>query len=369
MRKTPASRSPWTTPGGILRVRSTSAHSSRIICVSVLTAETWSTKGVVLSSRVLFARAVDMHGRVSKMPPRQSTNCDHTTTHTFSVHCPGTAACCSGMLAPRGSGRGDRAPGGTVRNVDAGSFAVVLKRERLAAGLTQEALAERAALSARAISDLERGVKHTPHQQTIELLAAALRLSDARRNALAAAARPRRDRPFVDELPSGLLPHPVSLVGRERELDTLTRLMDLVGAGHGAVALVAGEPGIGKTRLLQELAQRARSRGWQVLLGRAYEPAGLPPYLPIVEPLRGYLRDCSDDDRARLLDDVAAGYERLIPEAWQPYWKTPPRAWSRPDGRPPSRSGIRALPAIRECLWSVAQHRQVFRSAWFARDA
>jgi transcriptional regulator with XRE-family HTH domain len=49
----------------------------------------------------------------------------------------------------------------------------VLKHERLAAGLTQEELAERASLSARAISDLERGVKHTPRRQTIELLAAA----------------------------------------------------------------------------------------------------------------------------------------------------------------------------------------------------
>jgi transcriptional regulator with XRE-family HTH domain len=164
--------------------------------------------------------------------------------------------CSSGMLAPRGSGRGVRAPGGTVRNVDAGSFAVVLKRERLAAGLTQEALAERATLSARAISDLERGVKQTPHQQTIE-----------------------------------------RLVGRERELETLTQLMELVRAGQGAVALLAGEPGIGKTRLLHELAQRARSRGWQVLLGRAYEPTGLPPYLPIVEPLRAYLRACGDHER------------------------------------------------------------------------
>jgi transcriptional regulator with XRE-family HTH domain len=184
-----------------------------------------------------------------------------------------------------------------VRNVDAGSFAVVLKRERLAAGLTQEALAERATLSARAISDLERGVKQTPHQQTIERLAAALGLSNARRNALAAAARPRRDRSFVDELPSGLLTHSVSLVGRERELETLTQLMELVRAGQGAVALLAGEPGIGKTRLLHELAHRARSRGWQVLLGRAYEPTGLPPYLPIVEPLRAYLRACGDHER------------------------------------------------------------------------
>jgi transcriptional regulator with XRE-family HTH domain len=73
--------------------------------------------------------------------------------------------------------------------VDVGTFAAVLKRERLAAGLTQKALAERALVSARAISDLESGVKQAPHVRTIELLADALRLPDARRSALAAVCR------------------------------------------------------------------------------------------------------------------------------------------------------------------------------------
>ena len=57
------------------------------------------------------------------------------------------------------------------------SFAVLLRRYRQAAGLTQEALAERARLSVGAISSLERGLKHAPRKDTIALLVEALALS------------------------------------------------------------------------------------------------------------------------------------------------------------------------------------------------
>jgi membrane protein implicated in regulation of membrane protease activity/DNA-binding XRE family transcriptional regulator len=69
------------------------------------------------------------------------------------------------------------------------SFGELLKRHRLAAGLTQEALAERARLSVRAISDLERGLHRTPQRDTAQLLAEALQLSPQDRAAFEAAAR------------------------------------------------------------------------------------------------------------------------------------------------------------------------------------
>lgn len=69
------------------------------------------------------------------------------------------------------------------------TFGSLLRRHRTAAGLTQEALAERAGLSARGISDLERGERERPHFDTVELLAAALGLSDRDRAAFVAAAR------------------------------------------------------------------------------------------------------------------------------------------------------------------------------------
>ena len=86
---------------------------------------------------------------------------------------------------------------------------------------------------------------------------------------------------------------PTPLIGRRRELSTLLGWLAAAGRGQGGVALVAGEPGIGKTRLVSELAGRARHAGWQVLVGRAYESEGMPPYLPFTEALRDYIRSCS----------------------------------------------------------------------------
>ena len=61
------------------------------------------------------------------------------------------------------------------------AFGDLLRMHRLAAGLTQEGLAERAGLSARGLSDLERGARRLPHPVTVQRLANALRLSDAER--------------------------------------------------------------------------------------------------------------------------------------------------------------------------------------------
>src|ERR1041385_3385164 len=69
------------------------------------------------------------------------------------------------------------------------TFGDLLRRYRLAAGLTQEELAERAQVSPRAISDLERGLRKRPWRDTIQLLADALRLAPAECAQLEAAAR------------------------------------------------------------------------------------------------------------------------------------------------------------------------------------
>jgi transcriptional regulator with XRE-family HTH domain len=73
---------------------------------------------------------------------------------------------------------------------DSGTFGALLRRQRLAAGLTQEALAERAGLSAKAVSDLERDPVRTPRLGTVTLLADALGADPGRRAELLAAARP-----------------------------------------------------------------------------------------------------------------------------------------------------------------------------------
>ena len=76
-------------------------------------------------------------------------------------------------------------------------------------------------------------------------------------------------------------------VGRVRELGELGRVLDAARAGSGATVLVAGEAGIGKTRLASELAARARGAGFEVLLGRSIDLVGTElPYQPFVEALR-----------------------------------------------------------------------------------
>ena len=72
---------------------------------------------------------------------------------------------------------------------DAPTFGDLLRRHRRARDLTQEALAERAGVSVRAISDLERGARTHPYRETATLLAEALGLSGSERAALLAAAR------------------------------------------------------------------------------------------------------------------------------------------------------------------------------------
>src|SRR5438093_5832509 len=71
-----------------------------------------------------------------------------------------------------------------------GALGELLRRHRLDAGLTQEALAEQAGLSARGIADLERGVRRFPYPQTVQRLVEALRLDDAHRDELLLSRRP-----------------------------------------------------------------------------------------------------------------------------------------------------------------------------------
>jgi class 3 adenylate cyclase len=75
-------------------------------------------------------------------------------------------------------------------------------------------------------------------------------------------------------------------VGREQELAELRSALDLVSARRGSVFLITGEPGIGKTRLMQEVAGVALDQGWRVLVGRCWEEGGAPAYWPWIQVVR-----------------------------------------------------------------------------------
>jgi predicted ATPase len=101
-------------------------------------------------------------------------------------------------------------------------------------------------------------------------------------------------------------------VGREAEATELRRLLDRMLAGHGDVALVGGEPGIGKTRLARELLREARSRGCLCLTGHCDEMAGAPPFAPFIETMEEAVRVGPQAVRTAL-GDVAPEIATIVP--------------------------------------------------------
>src|SRR5687767_8688794 len=78
-----------------------------------------------------------------------------------------------------------------------------------------------------------------------------------------------------------------AFVGRIRQLAALESGLDAAWAGRGTAVLLAGEAGVGKSRLASELASRAADRGFEVLLGRSIDLVGTElPYQPFLDALR-----------------------------------------------------------------------------------
>ncbi len=196
-----------------------------------------------------------------------------------------------------------------------------LRDYRRAAGLTQEELAERAGISSRSISGLERGEGPTPRRDTLALLVEALGLEGSERAAFEAmVVRKRSPRPILapppqiapgdddTNRPRHNLPRPLnSFVGRERETSELgpivmsAPLVTLVGAG-----------GVGKTRLAHEVA-RLHANGfadgaWLVELSELANPA------QVVDAIAAAvgLRDFQSHSAAKLLADHLASKHLLL---------------------------------------------------------
>jgi class 3 adenylate cyclase/DNA-binding SARP family transcriptional activator/tetratricopeptide (TPR) repeat protein len=129
-------------------------------------------------------------------------------------------------------------------------------------------------------------------------------------------ARAAADAPATDSIP---LPAPLAspesrrFVGRGGCSEDLRRLWERAKVGHRRVVAIAGEPGIGKTRLLREFAREAHTSGATVLFGRSDEEA-IRPYQPFVDALRHAVAHADRATLAAMRPNEAGEVARLVPE-------------------------------------------------------
>jgi class 3 adenylate cyclase/tetratricopeptide (TPR) repeat protein len=93
-------------------------------------------------------------------------------------------------------------------------------------------------------------------------------------------------------------------VGRASELDTLTQALARAGAGHGQVAALVGEAGVGKSRLVYEFLHAQHTQGWLMLASSSVSYGKATPYLPVLDLLKGYCGIDSRDDLRRRREKV-----------------------------------------------------------------
>ena len=113
-------------------------------------------------------------------------------------------------------------------------------------------------------------------------------------------------------------------VGRARELGELRASLEEALAGRGALALLVGEPGIGKTRTAEEFVTYARLRNAQVLWGRCYEGEGAPAYWPWVQVLRSYAEERDAPTLREQMGSGAADIAQVVSEIRERLPELPP---------------------------------------------
>ena len=251
------------------------------------------------------------------------------------------------------------------------SFGYWLRRRRKALDLTQEALGERVSCSNFTIRKIEAD-ERKPSRQLAERLAAALAIPEEERRAFLDAARAVRaaNRLRLDAIPVGThtsAAAPVSsigtpldsgtagrdltpFVGRNNEYGLLIGLISRLTTGAGYVVLIEGEPGIGKSRMMREIARYAEAQGLPTLATNCYEIEHAIPYQPVIDLVTRALDHASPAALRTIAPVSLAELAALVPAVAERFPELPQLSRDFPEARQArlSRAVGQLLEATRE---------------------
>jgi class 3 adenylate cyclase/tetratricopeptide (TPR) repeat protein len=133
---------------------------------------------------------------------------------------------------------------------------------------------------------------------------------------------PRAEEPAVAESPG--TPGRTPYVGRAEELAALRQAVARAVGGAGSVFLIGGEAGLGKTRLVEEIAAVARTRGMFVVRGHCYDMEEAPPYTPFVEAIEYGLVVTTRELFRSAMGDAGPEIARFVPKVRVAFPDLPP---------------------------------------------
>jgi class 3 adenylate cyclase/tetratricopeptide (TPR) repeat protein len=149
-------------------------------------------------------------------------------------------------------------------------------------------------------------------------------------------------------------------VGRDNEVDKLRQALERAAAGHGQIVAVAGEAGVGKSRLFWEFTHSHRAQGWLILESTALSHAKAVPYLPVSDLLRTYFQIDERDDERKIREKVTGklltldeGMRPALPAFFQLLdVRVEDPEWLAQD---PSQRRLRTLEAVKRLLLRESQ--------------
>lgn len=247
------------------------------------------------------------------------------------------------------------------------SFGYWLRRRRKALDLTQDALAKKVCCSQAAIKKIE-AEERRPSKALAQRLAEQLAVPEHERAAFLEAARNlvSTARLKLDEVPATAIAaaaskgfanagdQPSPFVGRSNEYGQLLGLIAGLSAGRGQVVLIEGEAGIGKSRLIHEVALSARQRALTVLITNCYEIERAIAYQPVIDLATAACEACAEARLRGITPILLAEIAALVPAVAARVPGLPPLSADFPEARQ-----ARLFHALAHLFDALAQERQL----------